>query len=68
MYYNRSADELIFMKNADHIKLHRENGVGCKGKHWENGDMAEEHKNRISEAQKKRWQKIKIPNLFKKYN
>ena len=41
MYYNRPADELIFMTTSEHIRLHH------KGKH-----RSEETKNKIVEAMK----------------
>ena len=41
MYYNRPADELIFLKNSEHRFLHH------KGKQF-----SEEHKNKLSEAHK----------------
>ena len=58
MYYNRPADELIFMKHGEHMSLHRKGKLmseeskkklseAKKGKHH-----SEEHKKKISESQK----------------
>ena len=41
MYYNRSADELIFLTKSEHVSLHK------KGR-----CLSEEHKKKLSEAKK----------------
>ena len=48
MYYNRPSSELIFLRKGEHQILHQKGKQGCwKGKH-----LSEEHKNKLSEAQK----------------
>ena len=47
MYYNRPADELIFLPSSEHISLHKKGKTYFKGKHH-----TEEAKKKISEAQK----------------
>lgn len=44
MYYNRPPEELIFITKEDHLSLHH------KGKNY--GPLSEEHKKKISEANK----------------
>ena len=47
MYYNRPADELIFLPSSEHISLHKKGKTYFKGKRH-----TEEAKKKISEAQK----------------
>ena len=47
MYYNRPADELIFLTESEHISLHKKGNTYFKGKRH-----TEEAKKKISEAQK----------------
>lgn len=47
MYYNRPAEELIFLPSNEHTSLHKKGKTYFKGKHH-----TEEAKNKISEAQK----------------
>ena len=58
IYYDRSADELIFLKHTDHMRLHRKGQTAWnKGKtSWNKGrklgPLSEETRRRISEAKK----------------
>ena len=47
MYYNRPAEELIFMKESEHNSLHKKGNIYMLGKH-----LSEESKKKISEANK----------------
>lgn len=51
MYYNRPANELIYMTKSDHSKLH---GRAIRGRKKNHYIMTEEHKRKISEANKGR--------------
>ena len=49
IYYNRPADELIFLTHSEHSTLH------CKGNNYNRGKkLSEEHKRKISESNKGR--------------
>ena len=47
MYYNVSSEELIFLTRAEHTKLHMKGNNYRLGKH-----LSEEHKKKLSEANK----------------
>ena len=47
LYYNRPANELIFLTKSEHIKLHKEVYHPLKGQH-----LSEEHKQKIGESNK----------------
>ena len=51
-YYNRPAEELIFLTSSEHNSLHKKNNKNMLGKHF-----SEEHKKKMSESQKgnKNW-------------
>lgn len=49
LYYNRPADELIFLTHSDHLKLHKKGNTNMKGKRH-----SEEAKRKMSEAAKGR--------------
>lgn len=54
MYYNRPANELIFMTHADHARLHKKDEK-----------FTENHKRKISESIKKHWlTRDKSPERF----
>ena len=68
MYYNRPANELIFLTHSEHIRLHnsgkyfseehrRKISEANKGK--KRAPFSEEHRRKISEAAKRRWAKKK---------
>lgn len=54
MYYNRQADELIFLTHAEHTRLHKKDEK-----------FTENHKRKISESIKKHWlTRDKSPERF----
>lgn len=46
MYYNRPAEELIFLTTKEHRQLHTKGKQG----YWKGKTFSQEHKNKISEA------------------
>lgn len=49
LYWNRPAEELIFLTNGEHTKLHKKGNRNCKGKHW---NLSEETKKKIAASKK----------------
>lgn len=47
LYYNRPANELIFLIKAEHRRLHQLNNKNCLGK-----KLSEEHKRKLYESRK----------------